>query len=547
MIKKLTDSQLAFIVAAIAFLVYSNSLFNGFTGDDHRVILNNPALHGSPLSLLFGIDTTSDTERLPFYRPFTYLTFYLEAQVHQFNPFLVRLFNVLLHCANAMLLFRLARIHLASRNAALLAAILFALHPLHSEAVNFNAGGRNTMLACFFLLSTYLLHNRYREHRSALLGASAILSYLLGLFSKETAIMILPFIIAMEFFPAASRKKPAQIAANLVPYCCATICYLILRWLTLSKLGIQTTLLPGVGTTLMAQTQLIPGFLERIANNIVIIPGYLKTVLMPTALSPRYASPPPFSAVAIPVTAAWLIILASCAWLLTRGKTYTSLFGIYWLLAFWLPVSGIVYFSGVVQADRFLYIPAIGLWLILADQIERIVQQKPHAQRYISTITIVVILLCSVVTIRRNSDWKSDLALNSRLVQQYPDNPHGHYNLASAYIERRGTEDLRLAEEAFKKALALDVRMTAAYTPLGFISMSKGDLHAAIDYYSKALEIEPNDRDACINRALAYEKTGNIPQALDGFRSYLAIPGYDNVPGAADYAVTAIRKYSKKP
>ena len=86
-----------FLVTVVAFLVYANSLGNSFVGDDHSVILHNPLLRGSPLSLFSGIDTTSDTELLPFYRPLTYLTFLIEQRLHGLTPFFVRLFNVLLH------------------------------------------------------------------------------------------------------------------------------------------------------------------------------------------------------------------------------------------------------------------------------------------------------------------------------------------------------------------------------------------------------------------------------------------------------------------
>lgn len=542
--EKTKELLLGLFLATITCIVYANSLGNGFVGDDHSVILHNPVLRGTPLSLFSGIDTTSDTELLPFYRPFTYLTFLMEQRLHGLTPYLVRLFNVILHAANTFLVYRLSSSLLTNKYTALLAGLLFAIHPLQSEGVNFNSGGRNTMLACLFVLAAYLVHQRsvMRDSLSTAFAGAGL--FLTGILSKELAMAVIPFIFMLEI-PLFRENRPgsrARVYLRLAPYCAATVLYLIMRWLALSKYGIQTGILPGMGAKAMESNYVIPGLVERLLDNLYIIAKYLQIIVWPTALSPRHLVPDNLAPLALPLAAAWLGIIICLGWLLTRGRSRATLFGLAWLAAFWLPVSGVIYFSNVSMAERFLYLPAIGLWIIIADQFSRLApaEQKTQ-QRSVAVASVLIILALSPLTIRRNADWKSDLTLNSKLVAQFPDNPHGHANLASAYLERKEDHDLDLAEQEYATALTLDPDMAALHSPLGYIRLTKGDFAGALTHYSASLAVVPKDRDARINSGIALEGLGRTREALEAYRYYLSMPGYNNIPGSKEYAGERVR------
>lgn len=538
------DLLTGLFLALLAFLVYANSLGNGFVGDDHSVILHNPVLRDSPLALFSRIDTTSDTELLPFYRPLTYLTFLLEQRLHGLTPFFVRLLNVLLHSANTFLVYRLSRTLFKYEHAPLLVGLLFALHPLQSEGVNFNAGGRNTMLACFFVLAAYLAHRQSVIRANIAAAVAGALLFLAGLFSKELALAILPFIVALEIAPLKERSAGAisRACLRLLPYGGATLCYLALRWLTLSKLGIQTGVLPGSGSQAMGTRYVIPGLVERLQDNLYIIPKYLQLVLWPRTLSPRYLVPDDLTSLAIPLVAAWLCIIVCIGWLLTRGRSAITLFGVSWMVLFWLPVSGIIYFSQIAMAERYLYIPAIGIWLIIADQLFRQLPELRISWRKPATIGgALVLLLLTMRTLQRNADWKSDLALNTRLVAQYPENPHGHLNLGSAYLDKKNGQNIDLAEIEFTKAQALDSSLHQLHLPLGYIRLVRGDFTGALNHYSEAVAFFPKDRDARINIGIALEGLGRSAEALAAYRYYLEMPGYNNIPGSKEYAAERIK------
>lgn len=541
------DSLYGLLVATIAFITYANSLGNGFVGDDHSVILNNPVLRGTILSLFTSADSTSPTELLPFYRPVTYLTFLLEGKLHGFNPLYVRLFNVLLHSANALLVYRLARTLFNQQYAAMTVGLLFALHPLHTEGVNFNSGGRNTMLACFFVLLTYLCHRNAVRLNSLPRACAGGLLFLTGLFSKELTLALAPFILVLEMPTLRSQETGVrkQSVLRLFPYLVATVLYLLMRWLTLSRLGIQTSIVPGSGTQTLQTIYTIPGLFERLGNNIYIIPQYLKSVLWPLALSPRYIVPPTFTSMAGSLLAAWLTITAIAVWLITKGRSKITLFGIGWLVVFWLPVSGILYFSNNQLADRFLYVPAIGLWLIIVDQITRLMPLDNRTVR--NTLTVIggaILLILATLTVNRNRDWKSDFTLYGKLVAQYPNNPIGHANLGSAYIDRRAEGDLPLAQREFETALSLDPTQRTIHTPLGYIALTSGDFPKALHHYNEALTVTPADRDARINRGIVLEKLGRPQEAAADYRFFLSLPDYQNLPGAREYAEQRLRELS---
>ena len=545
--EKRRDLIFGLLVIAAALLVYANSLGNGFVTDDPSVILHNPVLQGSPLLLFKTIDTTSNTQLLPFYRPLTYLTFYAEGRLNGFNPFLMHLVNVILHAANAFLVYRLARSLLLGHGAALLAGLLFAVHPLNTESVNFIAGGRNTMLACFFVLAAYLMHRTGIVQNRISIALSGAALFLSGLLSKESAVMVLPFIMMQEIF--AIREKGSgeglKAAMRFAPYMAATAFYFVLRWMTLSRYGIQTSIIPGFATQKIRDLYIIPSLSERLWHNVYILPKYLLTVIWPASVSPRYIIPDDLNLVALPILTGWVCFFLLLAWLIKRGRSYATFFGLSWLLVFWMPVSGIFLVSSIEMADRYFYLPAIGLWIIAADQAVRLTSIGKAALKYVMISTGLILIVMAGLTVKRNLDWKSNITLFTRLTEQYPENPYGHYHLGAAYITRKGPNDLQSAEKEYKMALGLDPSMYSVYTSLGYIRLEQGDFEGALYYYSTALAYNPSDQEARVNRGITYEKLGRDKEALADYQIVLSLPEDYNIPGLRTYAEERMRALSR--
>jgi hypothetical protein len=551
MFKEIHREQLyGLLVAAVAFLVYTNSLSNDFALDDYSVILNNPLLRGKILSLFSSIDTTGEAQLLPFYRPFTYLTFMIEWHLHGLNPFLIRLANVLLHATNAFLVYRLVRtLNRDNIYAALLAGILFAVHPQHSEGVDFNAGGRNTMLACFFSISTYLLHCKSVERKKLFWAIAAAFLFLTGIFSKETGLMILPFIFAIEFQALRKNEPGARLHTflRLAPYLAAVTIYMVVRWLTLSRLGIQTSIIPGIGTAVLEKMYITTDLGTRLLNDLYIVPHYLLTTIWPVDLSSRYVIPDDLNLLALPLSIAWLCILISLCWLFTRGRSRATFFGIAWAVLFWLPVSGIVLVPGAPLADRFFYIPEIGVWIVISDQLSRLYPSSKPILRTLGLSAIIILLTAlAALTYKRNKAWRSNYSLYTDLIRHYPENIHAHVGLGKVYYSNGKEHNTELAEREFEKVVALDPNFPMIYTYLGNIKLNKEDLNGALYCYDKAIEVYPYDKEAHLNRGITLEKLGRPKEAMSDYMFFLTAPGStDDLPGGREHAEKRLRELAR--
>lgn len=535
------------LVALIAFFIYANALGNGLVWDDNNVIVTNPVLQGSVISLFKAVDVGRDYDLLPYYRPLSLLSFLIEKRMHGLSPFPMHLVNILLHAACTWLVYLLARSILNDPLPAFFTGLIFAVHPINTEVVDL-VSGRNTLFACFFILSAYLIHRRSIISGKWSLEFAGALFLMAGLFCKEIALMAFLFIIVMEITLMRTKGSGMILrnAMRLIPYAAAIFFYLFMRWSTLSNLGIQKSFLPGLGAGKIEGFYKIPALGARLLDNLYIIPRYLLTVIWPAALSPRYVVPEDLLSLAVPLALSWICIVGVSIWLLTLGKSRATFFGIAWIAVFWLPVSGLIFFPSAPMAERYLYIPAIGLWLIIADQASRLMA-RAEVRRYGIVAAVVVVLALSALTVRRNMDWKSDVTLFSRFVEQFPDNIFAHAGLGEAYFirDKQDVNKLASAEAEFEKVLAFGRQVPPGiHSRLGYIRHAREDYEGALKYYTIALGVFPSDKEVLLNRGIVFENLGRQREALEDFKRFMAVPGYE-LADARPYAEARIRELSK--
>jgi len=211
------------ILAVATLLVYSVSFFNKFVLDDEVIIVNNPqtmSLRNIPEVVL-----APDIIK-PYYRPLNRATYLLDYRMAGMNPAWYHGANVLIHLGNVILLYLVSLRLLPDRTAALIAALLFAVHPANSEAVNF-ISARNSLLALFFSLAAFLafLEARGMGKRLPLLSA---LFFFCGLLSKETAFMLAGVIVLYTFVPLQVGEKRTRLPEGmffLLPYMVSAVLY----------------------------------------------------------------------------------------------------------------------------------------------------------------------------------------------------------------------------------------------------------------------------------------------------------------------------------
>jgi tetratricopeptide (TPR) repeat protein len=516
------------LVAAIAFLVYANSLGNGFVWDDLGFVVNNSALNEPPLSFFTGYPFYR-IDAAPYYRPLTALTFAIENRLHGLNPLMTHLFNVILHAGNALLVYLLAQSLLKNIHAALLAGLLFAVHPINTEAVNF-ISTRNDLIVVLSVVMAFMLHRNSAMNNTFLGAAAGAVFFSAGLFSKESALAVFPLIVAVEiiYLRTATGGDRHMILARLLPYAAGAVFYFVMRSIALPGVDVKMEISSNLGT--------------RLLDNVYIVPRYFLSVFWPLSLSIRYYIPEDFHSLALPLAVSWICIIGVLCWLLSRGRTPVTLIGLLWAASFWLPVSGVVPIPSAPLADRYLYVPAIGIWVIAAERFPGLFSSEGKSRRYCLIAAGVLIIILSIFTVSRNRDWKNDVTLFSQYIGQNPDRAFGHHNLGCAYVDQVG--DLNAAEKEFEKALALDPFFPRLRTQLGYIQLLRGDYAGAVQHYNEAVFQNPFDAEAFLNRAIASDRLGRYEDAGSDYKRFLAIPG-NELAGARPQAEARLRELTK--
>lgn len=481
----------AALLCAVA-VVHGNTLRNGFVWDDDTIVVKNPDTRH--LSRLGHVLLSPDGQP-PYYRPLNRASYLLDYRLFGMDPRGFHLVNLAAHAAAVLALYALGRRLFADRAPALAAALLLAVHPLGTEAVAF-VSARNNLLALFFsllALSLFIDADRRQAWSRAWLSG---LAFFLGLLGKEPAAMALP---ALAAWLAIERQDAtlARRARLLLPHGIALAAYLALRAIALGGVvGTPTGPAPG-------------SFLERLATNYFTIPLDLGLVLFPRGLTIYHVIPRVGGAAVLGFALAWLAIGAGLA-LLLRQRSAPSLLGMAWFALGLVPLAGLFALpTTTVLAERFLYFPAAGLWLVAADQLGR-AWQRTSWRPALAVAAALVLAALGARSFRRNLDWRDDLALARSAVEVEPRAPMAQYNLGLALHEAGDREAARRHWEASARFDTGDGRALIA---LGNLAAQDGDAAAAEAYYRRALGTLAGPVEAHLNLGKLHDRQGDAGRA----------------------------------
>ncbi len=448
-----TRTRLAGLAAALlaAVAVYANSLQNGFVWDDHDLIVRNRTVKSlrylpDVLGNDFFQDHADDGE-YGYYRPLTTLSYLVDYQVWRLRPIGYHLTNVGLHAlatlAGVLLLWRLG---LGLREG-LLAGLLFAVHPIHTENVAWIAG-RTDLLALLFSVAALLLHLASPRPATRALAAAA---YALGLLAKEMSVVVLPWLWLVE-----ARREPGtrRILRDLLPYVAVTLAYGAWRFLAIQVGTPGTTDEHALGRVLL-------GALPLIAR-------YLGWMAAPADLN-AYAVNPYVVSLADPRLLASVATLGALGALVYRSRQRMPqvplLAGM--LAVSFLPILNVVRVAappdmGNVMAERFCYFPSLpflGLVALgMAAAWDRWASRNRAAQAVLGAGLAAAVAAAALLTVRRNRDWRDEETLFTRTLAQNPNAVLLLNNLATRLIQ---DGDLDAAERHIARAVELAPQNTA--------------------------------------------------------------------------------------
>jgi tetratricopeptide (TPR) repeat protein len=457
------------------------------------------------------------------WHPLTWLSYMLDCQFFGANPAGMHRVNLGLHVANVLLLFLVLGRITGSNLASGVVAALFALHPLHVESVAW-ISERKDVLSTFFWLLTMWGYTEYARRRAAGWYVAALLFFSFGLMSKAMLVS-LPFVLLLLDYWPLGRMDRGERSVEGSGY---------RRWGKLIVEKVPFFLLAGVGSWLafvaqhrgeaMTTFNVLP-FVQRVENALVSYTRYIGKSFWPVDLAVFY--PHPYGWSRLQVLGATLCLLLVSLLALWSRRRWPFLFtGWFWFLGTLVPVIGLVQVGGQSMADRYTYVPSIGLFITIVWSAREIIRAKHVPLPIPIGVTAAVLVACAVVTCRQARSWEDSLSLFERAAGVSGSSAVVRNNLGDALLQHGRTNE---ANAQFRAALELDPEDYRAWGNLGNSFLREGKLEEAIDYYRKGLLYKPNSAELHFNLAAALNRKGDMSGAMGEYRQTIALkPDYLN-------------------
>jgi tetratricopeptide (TPR) repeat protein len=491
----------------LAVLPYLNALRNGFVYDDGMQVLSNPYIRDfSHLREIFTTTVNSYKSvgaAANYYRPLMNFGYLLCFQLFGPSAYAFHLVNVLLHGLVVVLLFLVTKRMFRNSTLSFVAAALFALHPIHTESVDWVAAVTDVELTFFCLLTFwfFLGLGGLRSFRHGLTQFGMAVSFVLAALSKEPA-LTLP-LLATVYEHAYREDRDGTTRAQKV------LRYGALWLLTVAYLVVRVRFLG----TLAHTREHLAGY-EVFFSGFTLFGQYVGKLIWPVRLCAYYvfeASDPTDPRVLGGLAALVLIaILFVALWKLDR----TASFGVIWLMVTLTPVLNATWMASNVFTERYLYLPSVGFCWVIAWGWTRLFAWSAQYRlpwRWVFAGTLGVIASwCIVHIVTRNRVWRDNLTLYQRTVAESPKAYYMHFNLGDVYWDKG---DAKSAEREWTEALMLAPNADMVLDNLVMLNLSQQHYEEALGYSLRALALEPNDPEKHVNAAAAFLAMGNTQEA----------------------------------
>lgn len=501
------------ILFVLVFLPYSNIFYNQFVYDDGFQVVDNPYAHS--FKYLPRIFTTTVWSFLGaqgisnYYRPMMTLGYLLTYQVAGLVPLCFHLVNILLEAIAVWLVFAILR-RLSGDRVAFVAAGLFALHPIHSEAVDWIAAVTDLELAVFYL-GAFLLYVKLPEAKHKSLSIAAMCTcFALALLSKEQA-MTLPVLATLfEYFYRDDRRAttPKEKLSRYGALWIVAALYLALRFVIMG----------GLASVIMRPTL---SWYETGLSAVALLGAYMGKLIWPSRLSPFYV----FQASQHFTDAKVLLGLAGialCAILFAAlwKRSHIVSFAPVWFFLPLGPVLNARWMPAGVFGERYLYLPSIGFcWLVAWGAVQIWSAGRPSVPRFVSqavpALLCLLALAYGVKTISRNRVWSDDETLYRNVLETQGDTSLMRANLGSIAFHQGNVD---LAERDWQDALATAPTNLHAMDSLALVRRLQHRYAESLDYSQRALRIRPDDSFGHINLAVTLSELGRAAEADWHFR-----------------------------
>jgi len=452
------------------------------------------------------------------WHPVTWLSHMTDVQLYGMNPRGHHLTSLVIHSITSLLLLYLLLRCTGSLWQSSLVAALFALHPLHVESVAWVAE-RKDVLSAFFWFLTLLLYAEYVAKRKQVLYVWALFSFVLGLMSKPMIVTLPIVMLLMDFWPLkrywlenqeqGQRKLLGKVMALINEKIPFFACSLIS--------GVITIYAQHTGGTTLGLDEM--PFIARIQNALIVYVTYIIKTFWPHDLAVLYPIQTSFPLWQVIVSLCVLLLISAAAIKLGRRFSYLPM-GWFWFIITLLPVIGLLQVGRQSMADRYTYIPVIGLFIMVAWGIPDLIRGLQYRERILALLASVAIVSSITLTLRQLDHWRNSISLYRHTLQVTSNNCIIHNNLGVSFLKEN---DLDAAIREFMEAIAIQPNYIEARLNLGMAHSNKGNLDAAIKEFKEALAINPVSAEAYFNLGTVLLIKGDLDAAINEFKEALAI------------------------
>ena len=495
-------------LAAIVWLAFGRTLGFGFVNYDDPRTVSEVAEITRGLSAE-GIGWAFTHTVIGHWDPLTTLSHMVDCQIYGLKPWGHHLTNVLLHAAGTILLFLALREMTGALWRSAFVAALFAIHPLRVESVAWITERKDVLSGVFFMLALGA-YARYAHGPSARRYFSVALAFALGLLCKSM-LVTLPFVLLLlDYWPlgrwADRRAFPWPLLIEKIP----------LLLLSAASAAIQIFAARDMMTPIQTLS-----LSARLESTLVAYAAYLGKIVWPVKLAVFYPSPGVWPAAQVLPAAAVLLGLSILAVVSRREHPYV-LVGWLWFLGMLVPVAGLLQVGDQAMADRYSYLPSIGVFIALAWGARDITRCWSHPLLTRGAAAAAILICCAMITRRQCEYWKDSQSLFRHALASTQRNPVAHLNLGMALLRTPG--GLPEATAEFEAALRIKPDDPIIHNDLGIADQSAGDLPKAISEFQTALRLAPDDPERHFNLANALATIPDrVPEAISEYEAALRI------------------------
>jgi tetratricopeptide (TPR) repeat protein len=517
-----------FFLAVAAFMVFGRTPWYGFVNfDDGDYFSSN---HHVKTGLTWdGVRWAFQTGYASNWHPLTWLSLMLDAQFFGTSPAGPHLTNVILHAVNTVLLFLLLKRLTGTLWPSAFVAAVFAIHPLRAESVAWVAERKDVLSGLFFML-TLLMYARYAQKRPRVESRESRVQAAPAL---DTRPWTLDYGLALLFFALGLMSKPMLVT---LPFVLLLLDYwplerfaihdlrFAIRRLVWEKVPFFVLSAASCVATVLAQREAIKSMIVlpltlRLDNALISVVTYITQMVWPANLAVFY--PYRFDTPAWQIAGAGVLLLSITLLAFRTAQRFPYfLFGWLWYLGMLVPVIGFVQVAGQAHADRYTYLPQIGLYLVIVWAIRDWTASWRWRRQVLGVAAFSVVAALMVCSWKQTAYWQNDESLWTHALTCTSGNYTAHNNLGYVPAAQGRTAE---AVEHYQKALEIYPDYAEADNNLGTVFLNQGRLDEAAKYYHRALKIYPGFAEAHNNLGILLTKEGQTAEAIEQYRKAIEL------------------------